>query len=144
MSVTLSIFQSYCNTGSGILCGSEHQVCEKSCGTAVSVGKRVDPYCLGMGHNTQFVRRRVVCVLPPVEDRVQRIAEVDSNLLVCNPDVDFVGPPFTCPRPNISVQAGVQVFEEVIGQRFIELQQASRAAVRSCSATCSRMPCSKS
>jgi hypothetical protein len=109
-----------------------------------SVGKRMDPHCLGMGHNTQFVRRPVVSVLPSTKYCVQRITEVDRNLLVRNPDIDVVRPPFACPNPYISVQAGVQVLEEVIGQQFTEQQRARRAAVRSSSATCSWIPCSKS
>lgn len=98
-------------------------LCEKPCGTAVSVDKRVDPYCLGIGRNTQFVRRPVAGVLPSIKDRAQRIAEVDSNLLVCNPLVDVMRPPFARPCPNVSVQAGVQVFEEVVGQQFTGLQR---------------------
>src|SRR5271166_5786300 len=87
----------------GILCRSEHQIGEKPCGTSVSVNEWVDPDCLGMGDNTQFMWRPVVGVLPSIEDRVQRIAEVDSNLLVWNADVDVTRPPFACPGPNIAV-----------------------------------------
>jgi hypothetical protein len=72
------------------LCRSEHQIGEKPCGTSVSVNEWVDPDCLGMGDNTQFMWRPVVGVFPSIEDRVQRIAEVDSNLLVWNADVDIM------------------------------------------------------
>lgn len=48
----------------GILCRSERQISEKSCGTPVSVNGWVNPHCLGMGDNTQFMWRPVVGVLP--------------------------------------------------------------------------------
>lgn len=46
----------------GILCRSEDQIGEKPCGTSVSVNEWVDPDCLGMGDNTQFMWRPVVGV----------------------------------------------------------------------------------
>jgi hypothetical protein len=73
-----------------------------------------------MHSNAQLARRPVVSVLPAISDIVERVAQFNRDLLGCDPDVDFVLPPQSSRRPDVAVQAGVQVAQEVVGKQIVK------------------------
>lgn len=59
---------------------------EPSC-SAVSIDERMNSYTLSVGGNAQFLCGPIVCVFPPIADRLQGTVKFDGNLFGCQTDV---------------------------------------------------------